>query len=297
MAVDTTVEAVEMATDQPVAGDRARRRRGYDFLVYLVLTVSAALVVGPFLLSFTTSLKSGQQFASTPPTSLPSPVTLDSYTALFDGRYGFGRSILVTASVTGAIVIGQLVFSVFAAYAFARLQFQGRDTLFWVYVSTLMVPGVVTMIPLYLLLTQAGLRNTFWALVLPFVFGSPYAIFLLRQHFLSIPTDLTNAARLDGAGHFRILWHIVVPISRPVIATLAVITVVSHWNSFMWPLIITSGSQWQVVTVATANLQSQYNGNWTLVMAATTVAIVPLLALFLVFHKNIVRSLSIKGFN
>lgn len=297
MAVDTTVEAVEIATDQFAAGYRRRRRPGYDLLVYLVLTVSAALVVGPILLSFTTSLKSDRQFASTPPTSLPSPITLDSYAALFDGPYGFGRSILVTACVTVTVVVGQLVFSVFAAYAFARLQFRGRDTLFWVYLSTLMVPGVVTMIPLYLLLTQVGLRNTFWALVLPFVFGSPYAIFLLRQHFLSIPTDLTNAARLDGAGHLRILWHIVIPISKPVIATLTVITVVSHWNSFMWPLIITSGSDWQVVTVATANLQTQYNGNWTLVTAATTIAIAPLLALFVVFHKNIVKSLSIKGFN
>lgn len=281
----------------PVPVRRRKKNWVVDSVTYLVLGVSALLVVVPFLLSFMTSLKSSQQFASEPPTSLPSPVTTDSYTALFDGGYGFGRSIVVTALVSGVIVVGQVGFSILAAYAFARLEFPGRNALFWAYLSTLMVPGVVTMIPLYLLLTQVGLRNTFWALVLPFVFGSPYAIFLLRQHFLSIPTDLTSAARLDGAGHLRILWHVVIPISKPIIATLTVVTVVSHWNSFMWPLIITSGNKWQVITVATANLQSQYDGNWTLVMAATTIAIVPLLALFVVFHKNIVSSLTIKGFN
>ncbi|WP_072803909.1 carbohydrate ABC transporter permease [Rhodococcoides yunnanense] len=293
----TLVDPTVTDTVTPPARKVRRRSAVLDIVTYLVLTVSALTIVVPFLLSVTTSLKSPGQFASQPPTSLPSPVTGESYAALFQGQYGFGRSILVTALVTVVVVVGQVGFSVFAAYAFARLDFPGRNALFWVYLSTLMVPGVVTMIPLYLLLTQAGLRNTFWALVLPFVFGSPYAIFLLRQHFLSIPSDLTSAARLDGAGHLRILWHVVVPLSRPVIATLTVITVVSHWNSFMWPLIITSGSQWQVITVATANLQSEYQNNWTLVMAATTIAIVPLLALFVLFHKNIVSSLSIKGFN
>jgi multiple sugar transport system permease protein len=155
---------------------------------------------------------------------------------------------------------------------------------------------VVTIIPLYTIFSQLGLRNTFWALVLPFVFGSPYAIFLLREYFRSIPADLISAARLDGAGTLRILWSVVLPLSRPILATLTIITVVSHWNNFLWPLIITSGPTWQTVTVATAALQSQYNGNWTLVMAATTVAMAPLLVLFAVFQKSIISSIAITGF-
>ncbi|OZD15209.1 carbohydrate ABC transporter permease [Rhodococcus sp. 06-156-3C] len=290
-----TLEKTGVGADQEI---RPRRRTlVLDVITYAVLVVSSLLVLGPFLLSTMTSLKSSKQFAAEPATSFPSPLTADSYVGLIQGNYGFGRSILVTAVVSLVIVVGQTVFSVFAAYAFARLEFPGRDFLFWAYLSTLMVPGVVTMIPLYLLLSESGLRNTFWALVLPFVFGSPYAIFLLRQHFLSLPTDLISAARLDGAGHLRILWHVVVPLSKPVVSTLAVITAVTHWNSFLWPLIITSGGRWQVITVATANLQTQFNGNWTLVMTATTIAIVPLLALFVAFHKTIVSSLTIKGFN
>ncbi|OZC97251.1 sugar ABC transporter permease [Rhodococcus sp. 06-235-1A] len=272
------------------------KRHTSTAVVYVMLTAAALLILVPFLLSFLTSFKTARQFAGTAPTSLPSPPSTESYSQLL-GSGSFGRAILVTVAVAATIVIAQVTFSIMAAYAFARLHFPGRDVLFWVYLSTMMVPAIVTLIPLYAIFSQTGLRNTFWSLVLPTMFGSPYAIFLLRQHFLRIPEDLLAAARLDGAGHLRTLWHIVIPVSRPIIATLVVITVVTHWNNFLWPLIITSGERWQVITVATANLQSQYNGNWTLVMAATTVAIVPLVALFIAFHKHIVDSLAIRGFN
>jgi multiple sugar transport system permease protein len=145
------------------------------------------------------------------------------------------------------------------------------------------------------MMAQLGLRNTFWALVLPFVFGSPYAIFLLRQYFRAIPDDLVNAAHLDGANTLDVIVHVVVPSSRPVLVTLVLITVVSQWNNFMWPLVITSGSKWQVLTVATAALQSRYNAQWTLVMAATTVAIMPLIVLFVAFQHSIVRSIVVTG--
>jgi multiple sugar transport system permease protein len=216
-----------------------------------------------------------------------------NYAGLADA--GFGRAIVVTALMTAVIVVGQLTFSVLAAYAFAWLRFPGRDALFWVYVATLMVPATVTVVPLYLMMAQLGLRNTFWALVLPFVFGSPYAIFLLREYFRGIPDDLIKAARLDGANTLDVIVHVILPASRPILVTLTLITVVSQWNNFMWPLVITSGHTWQVLTVATAGLQSQYNAQWTLVMAATTVAIVPLLVLFLVFQRHIVRSIVVGG--
>jgi multiple sugar transport system permease protein len=158
-----------------------------------------------------------------------------------------------------------------------------------------MVPSSVTVVPLYLMMAQLGMRNTFWALVLPFMFGSPYAIFLLRQYFRAIPDDLINAAYLDGANTLDVIVHVVLPASRPVLVTLMLITVVSQWHNFMWPLVITSGAKWQVLTVATAALQSRYNAQWTLVMAATIVAIVPLLVLFVVFQRHIVRSIVVTG--
>lgn len=261
--------------------------------IYAGLVIAAVLTVAPFALGLLTSFTSAQQFATGTPLSTPDPATWENYTAL--GGAGFGRALVVTALMTAIITIGQLVFSVLAAYAFARLEFPGRDGLFWVYVATLMVPATVTVVPLYLMMAELGLRNTFWALVLPFLFGSPYAIFLLREYFRSIPEDLLNAARIDGANTLDVIVHVVVPSSKPILATLTLITVVTQWNSFMWPLVITSGEKWRVLTVATAGLQSQYNAQWTLVMAATTVAIVPLVMLFVMFQRHIVRSIVVTG--
>ena len=271
-----------------------RTSRLADTLTYAVLVVGLLITLVPFVQSLLTALKTPEQFASSPATALPNPVTLQNFGDLL-ARYGFLRAALVTLAVVVTIVVVQVTCSVLAAYAFARLRFPGRDVLFWAYLGTLMVPAIVTTIPLYTLFAQAGLRDTFWGIIAPSLLGSPYAVFLLRQHFLAIPQDLLSAATLDGAGTLRTLWSVAVPVSRPIIATLVVITAVSHWNNFLWPLIITSGGDWQVLTVATASLQTQYNGNWTLVMAAAIISLTPLLALFLVFQRQIVSSLAIRG--
>lgn len=277
----------------PVSDTPGERRTGRAPLIYAVLVLGALITLAPFVLGLLASLTSPRQFATGSPLALPNPPVVTNYTELAGA--GFGRALAVTALVTAVITLGQLTFSVLGAYAFARLEFRGRDTLFWVYLATMMVPATVTVVPLYLMMAQSGLRNTFWALVLPFMFGSPYAVFLLRQHFRTIPEALISAARLDGANTLDVLTHVVVPVSRPILATLALITVVSQWNNFMWPLVITSGAKWRVLTVATAGLQSQYNAQWTLVMAATTVAIAPLLVLFLVFQRHVVRSIAVTG--
>jgi multiple sugar transport system permease protein len=262
-------------------------------LVYLGLALGAVITLAPFAFGLLTSFTSAHQFATGAPLTWPRPPTLSNYTGLAGA--GFSRALAVTALMTAVSLLGQLSSSILAAYAFARLRFPGRDKVFWVYLATLMVPGSVTVVPLYLMMAQFGLRNTFWALVLPFVFGSPYAIFLLRQHFRAIPDDLINAAYLDGANTLDVIMHVVLPSSRAVIVTLMLITVVSEWHHFMWPLIITSGTKWQVLTVATAALQSRYNAQWTLVMAAVGVALVPLLAWFLIFQRHIVRSIVVTG--
>ncbi|MDT5391322.1 MAG: multiple sugar transport system permease protein [Mycobacterium sp.] len=268
-------------------------RAASGVVIYPVLIVGAVITIVPFGLGLLTSFTSAQQFNTQSPLSLPAPPTLANYFGLADA--GFGRALVVTALMTAVITLGQLTFSVLAGYAFARLEFWGRDALFWVYVATLMVPATVMVVPLYLMMAEAGLRNTFWALVLPFMFGSPYAIFLLREYFRSIPGDLIRAARVDGASTLDVIAHVVLPASRPILVTLALITVVSQWNNFMWPLVITSGGKWQVLTVATAGLQSRYDAQWTLVMAATTVAIVPLIVLFVALGRHIVRSIVVTG--
>ncbi|QNN83626.1 carbohydrate ABC transporter permease [Brachybacterium sp. Z12] len=257
---------------------------------YLVLAVAAVLTLGPFLFSVMTAFTSTRQFAQEGPLSFPAPPVLENFIGLFSSQDGFVTPVVVTVQMVAVILVGQMVFSVLAAYAFAQLRFPGRDLLFWVYIATLMVPQVVVVVPLYLMMSEVGLRNTFWALVLPFVLGSPYAIFLLRENFRGVPSELMDAMRIDGAGTLRLLWHLVVPLNRAIIVTLVLITVVTHWNNFMWPMVITSGPEWRVITVATSALQSQYNNNWTLVMAGTTLAMLPLVILMVVFQKQITRS-------
>lgn len=278
------------------AGRRPGARRILSLAgTYAVLLIAVVLTLAPFLVSVLTSLTSPQQFAQQGPLALPAPVTLENYTALFTGDNSFFAPVVVTVQMVAVILGGQIVFSVLAAYAFAQLRFPGRDAMFWVYVATLMVPQAVVLVPLHLMMTEAGLRNTFWALVLPFVLGSPYAIFLLRESFRSVPSELIDAMRVDGAGHLRLLWNLIVPLNRPIIVTLVLITVVTHWNSFLWPLVSTTGPTWRTVTVATAALRSQFSSNWTLVMAATTLAMLPLVTLFVIFEKQITRSIGMSG--
>lgn len=266
-----------------------------NVLTYAFLISGALLMLGPFVFSVMTSLKTPRQFNTSWPLTLPDPATAENFTNLFGADYNFVVPIAVTAQVCLVLVVGQMLTSILAAYAFAQLEFPGRDTLFWIYLSTLMIPAVVTIIPLYSMMTSLGLKNTFAGLVVPFMFGSPYAIFLLRENFKSTPQDVLDAAKIDGAGVLRRLWQVMVPMNKPILATLLLITVVSQWNNFMWPLIIAPAEEWNVITVATISLQTQYSGNWTLVMAATTIALAPLVILFLIFQKQITSSLGVTG--
>ena len=276
------------------ASRRAIRLRRLSLAAtYAMLLAGAAIMVVPFAYSVLTSLKSPEQFASTDPLAFPAPVTGENYSALFSGDRDFTVPLAVTVQVVAVLTVGQVVCSVLAAYAFARLRFPGRRALFWAYVATLMVPPIVTVIPLFSMLSQLGLRNTFAGLVAPFLLGSPYAIFLLRQNFQATPQEVLDAATLDGAGHWRTLRSIVLPMNRPILAALTLITVVSQWNAFLWPSVIAPGRTWSVLTVATQALQEERSGNWTLVMAATTVALAPLVVLFLAFNRQIVAALGI----
>ena len=282
-----------MRSPETAARRAIRLRRLSLAATYAMLLAGAAIMVVPFAYSVLTSLKSPEQFASTDPLAFPAPVTGENYSALFSGDRDFTVPLAVTVQVVAVLTVGQVACSVLAAYAFARLRFPGRRALFWAYVATLMVPPIVTVIPLFSMLSQLGLRNTFAGLVAPFLLGSPYAIFLLRQNFQAIPQEVLDAATLDGAGHWRTLRSIVLPMNRPILAALTLITVVSQWNAFLWPSVIAPGRTWSVLTVATQALQEERSGNWTLVMAATTVALAPLVVLFLAFNRQIVAALGI----
>lgn len=277
-------------------GQRPLRKRGVIGVagIYVGLTIAALIMAFPFVFSFMTAFKTPRDFASHSPFAPPTSWTFESFGAVLGGRIDFASSIVTTLFVVIVLVVSQVTSSVLAAYAFARLQFPGRDFIFWLFLSTMMIPATVLVIPLYMMMAQTGFKNTFWGIVIPFMFAAPYAVFLLRENFRGIPQEIIDAARIDGASQMKILTRVVVPMSTPILATLTLITVVSQWNSFMWPRIIASQSP-QVITVATASLQSQYNANWTYVMSATTIALVPLIILFVAFQKQIVSSIALTG--
>ncbi|MGO1510790.1 MAG: carbohydrate ABC transporter permease [Actinomycetaceae bacterium] len=284
--------------DRAAQASRRRRRttlgRGSaHLLTYLLLLAGAVVTLVPLLLPVMTALKTDRQFATGSPLELPDPLTLDNFRALFEEGAGFWVPIVVTVQMVVVLVLGQLVASILAAYAFATLEFRWRETLFWLYLATLMVPAVVTIIPLYTMMTWLDLKNTFAGLVVPFVLGSPYAVFLLRQNFRSMPRELLDAATLDGAGVLRRLWSVVLPVNRPIVVTLLLITVVTQWNSFLWPSIIAPRPEWHVLTTATASMQTQYDDRVVLVMAAAVVAMAPLIVLFLIFQRHITSAIGV----
>lgn len=283
------------ATATKKARSLSMSRAVATLLTYAMLLAGAVLMLAPFVFSVMTALKTARQFNTSPPLTPPDPVTFENFvTLMVDAE--FYIPIAITAQVVVVMVLGQMFASILAAYAFSFLEFPGRDGLFWIYLATLMIPPIVTIIPLYIMMAELGWRNTFAGLVVPLMFGSPYAVFLLRENFRSMPSEIMDAARLDGAGVLRRLVSIVLPMNKPILATLLLITVVTHWNNFMWPSIIAPAREWRVITVATAALQSQYEGNWTLVMAATTIALAPLLILFVIFQDRITESIGVTGF-
>jgi multiple sugar transport system permease protein len=267
-------------------------------LLYAVLVAGAFLSLFPYLMVVFTSLKTGRQLNATSPWLPAVPGTLDNYRHLFNGsiaNVSFLAYLGHTVTVTVALTAGQLVFTTLAAYAFARMRFPGREVLFWAYLATLMVPNVVTMIPLYLIMRQVGWVDTWAGLLAPYVLGSPYGIFLMRQFFRTLPKDLEDAARIDGAGVLAILWRIVLPLSKPILGTLTILTVVFAWHNFLWPLVITSSDGTRVVTVGIMSLQGNLGADYNLMMAASFVALVPLIVVFLIFQRTIVRSVVLSG--
>jgi multiple sugar transport system permease protein len=292
-AVTTPLAETPRAPEVAPIKRRAPRRKRLVVL-YVVLLVSAFVSIFPFLIAVFTAFKPTSGLFSSPvwlPTLAP---TFANFLTVVT-KYGFlqylGQTIVYAALVTA----GQLVFSTFAAYAFARMKFPGRDLIFWLYLATLLVPNVVTMIPLFIMMKDLGWVNTYAGLAAPWILGTPLGVFLMRQFFRGIPDDLEDAARVDGANVPTLLWRIILPLSRPILATLAIITGVQAWNNLLWPLIISSTSNTRMVTVAIADFQSNFGTDWNLMMAAAVIALLPPIIFFLIFQRQIVRSIVLTG--
>jgi multiple sugar transport system permease protein len=295
-SVSTEFVSSRMVTVKKQARMRFLRRIPGYVIAYIILVLGVIVSLFPYFLALVTSLKQPDQvFSSSPVWSLPQPLTFQNYIDVVV-KYNFLTYVWHTVVFAVILTLGQLIFSTLAAYAFARMEFPGRNQIFWLYLSTLMVPQIVTLIPLFILLRTFDLINTWPGLVLPFVLGTPFGIFLMRQFFLTIPKDMENAARMDGAGTWQILFQVILPLSRPILATMSIITFVGAWNNFLWPLIITDTDDMRLLTAGIAAFQSNFGTQWNLMMAATFVALGPLLLLFFLFQKHIVRSIHLSGF-
>ncbi len=210
----------------------------------------------------------------------------------------FGRALMNSVVFTGVIVVMQTLCAAMAAYAFARLRFPGQRSLFGLFIASMMVPGVVTLIPNFVLLKQLGGLNTMAGMVAPFCLMQGFSVFFLRQFFLSIPRDIEEAALMDGASHFYVFWRIVLPLSTTALATVAMLIGINMWNEFFWPYLVGRDESLQVLPVALQTFKTQTpqgQPDWTGLMAAATVALLPTVALMLAFGRRVVESVQYSG--
>jgi multiple sugar transport system permease protein len=264
-------------------------------LIHAALMLGAVISLIPFIWMVATSFKMPADILSTSPEWLPRPATLRNYEHLFT-YIPFLRQLFNTVFTTTVIVAGQLLFSSMGAYAFARLRFPGRDALFLVFLMTLMVPSVVTLIPAFIVVRTLGWVNSYMALIGPVVLGSAFATFLLRQFMLTIPNELEDAAKIDGAGHFTIFWHIILPLVRPALAVVGIFAFVAFWNDFLWPLVVINSEDLKVLTVGIAGLASgPYGTDWGVLMAGSTLTVMPLVVVFLAMQRHVIEGVAITG--
>ncbi len=269
---------------------RARRTR--KAVIHLVLIAGAFVASMPFLWMITTSLKpAGALYQQ--PLLIPVHFHWRNYVEAWNAA-PFPRFFLNSAIMAVGITLCQTLFSGMAGYAFARLKFPGRNTLFLVVLGTMMVPFPVTLIPSYIIVANLGWLDTYQALIVPRA-ASAFAIFLFRQFFLTIPREFEDAARIDGAGRLTIFWRIALPLSTPVIAASAVFSFLFAWNDFLWPLVVTTSPRMQPIQVGLAMFQGQYGTFWTLLMAATVLTIVPAILVFLLAQRRFIEGLTAGG--
>lgn len=264
-------------------------------VVQYVVVLGAGIVFAfPFIYVLATSLKPQYEVFSTPPRLFGSQIRWSNYLEIL--QYGpFGRYILnsLFVSLTGTALV--LVVSALSGYAFGRLRWKGRDVVFLAFLATLMIPAEVIVVPLFILMQQFGWVNTYQALILPFAF-SAFGTFLMRQFYRSIPYELDEAAKVDGAGPFRVFWQIILPLGKSSLAVLGVFTFIGFWNSYLWPLIVISDfKELGTIPLGLAMFSTQFGTRWDLQMAATVVSMVPTILIVLLLQKHLIKGIATVG--
>jgi len=281
----------------PAASWRSGRHQPFPWdtiLIVAVLGMGALMIIAPFLWVLQTSLTDSAVAYRLPPQLIPEKLTIQNYLNVFE-LVPFGAFVRNSLFISGSITLGQLITCSMGAYAFARLKFPGRDILFIVLLATLMIPLQVTIVPLFILMRELGLYNSHWSVIFPAII-SPFGIFLLRQYYRTIPQEYEDAARVDGASYFTIFARIMLPLSWPALTTLGIVSFVYWWNEFFIPLIMINSPELQVLPVGITLLQGRYSagavGN---VSAGITMAVIPVLMIFLLLQRNIIKSIASTG--
>jgi len=266
---------------------------GSKLIIYLILTIVAVFMVAPFLYMLSTSLKAPTEVNAIPPVWIPEDPQWHNYIDVWK-QVPMARYLLNTIFTTLAITFGTLLTSALGAYAFARLDWVGKDKIFVVYLGTMMIPFSIIMIPLYQMIVRFGWVDSYESLIIPWLF-SPYGTFLLRQFFLTIPKDLEDAAIMDGASNLRILLQVIMPLTKPALITLGTFTFLGVWNSFLWPLISTNSKEKFVLTIGLNMLAGAYYTNVPMVMAAVTITVIPTIILFLFAQRWFIQGIATTG--
>lgn len=278
-----------------VLGRRAVLEQVWAGIWYLVLCFFALVLALPLIWLVTTSLKTGAQTFLMPPKWIPDPIVWrnysDAFLAVAFHEYFWNTIRIVFFATTGALLTASM-----AAYAFARLRFPYRGPLFILVLSTIMLPSIVTLIPTFIVFRTLGWIDTFLPLIVPLWFGGgAFNIFLFRQFFMTIPLELDEAARIDGAGSLRIYWGIILPLSKPVLATIAVFAFIHNWNDFFEPLIYLQSPENWTMAIGLRGFRTLYHTEWNLMMAASTAMIMPLLVLFFLAQRYFVSGIQMSG--
>jgi multiple sugar transport system permease protein len=260
-------------------------------LVNGLLVGVATLTLLPLVWMLSVSLMAPGEASTFPPPLLPGQATLDNYRQLF-AHVGMGRYVINSALLTTTVTLASLLLNVAAGYAFAKLRFPGRDRIFRLLLAALVIPAQVAMVPLFLLLKHLGLVNTYGGVIVP-AMASIFGIFVVRQYALSVPDDVLEAARIDGASEWRIFRSVVVPVLRPIVVTLAVFTSLGTWNEFMWPLIVLNDSELYTLPVALASLSREHVQDNELMMAGAVLTTLPVLLVFLVLQRHYIQGLTL----
>jgi len=294
-APTASASRVAPASGAPARAPRRRLGRLVErWLLFLAVLVLAALVLLPVLIIVFTAFKPAAEINAYPPTLLPGTWTLDNFTRIFRDL-PFGRLFLNSLLFAGGVTVFALVFDSLAAYALARLDFRGNKVLLVVIVASLMIPFQATLIPVYQLVAQLGWVNTFAGLIIPRA-ADAFGIFFLRQFFISLPRDLDNAARIDGAGEFRIFRSIVLPNAVPAMLTLAIFTFVNNWNDLLWPLVFTTSPEMGTITSGLTLLTGPSGIiPYGTMMAGALIAVLPLAVMFLIMQRRFIESVATTG--